>query len=74
MATHRVELRERAATDIERAADHYVGEGGEALALRFIGAVETAIGQIAHSPFVGSLRFSYELGFPELGSTGQAAA
>ena len=66
MAARRIELRELAATDIERTADHYYAEGGEALALRFIDAVEHTLGQIGRSPQIGSLRLSYELEIPEL--------
>jgi toxin ParE1/3/4 len=59
-------LRERAAIDIDRAADHYLGEAGAEVALRFVDAVERAVGQIGRSPQSGSLRFSYELEIPGL--------
>ena len=66
MTARRIELRQLAAADISDAADHYLPEDGEALALRFIGAVEHAVGRIGRSPHLGSLRFSYELEIPEL--------
>lgn len=61
-----IELRQLAAADIDDAVDHYNGEGGESLALRFVDALEHAVGRIGRSPHVGSLRFSYELDIPEL--------
>lgn len=66
MTARRIELRHLAAADIADAADHYKDDGGEALALRFIDAVEHAIGRIGRSPHLGSLRFSYELDIPQL--------
>jgi toxin ParE1/3/4 len=61
-----VELRDQAADDIDAAIDHYVAAGGGALALRFIDAVEMAVDRIGRYPLTGNLRFSYELGIPEL--------
>lgn len=66
MAARSVQLRERAATDIEHAADYYRSEAGADAALRFIDAIERAVGQIARSPNSGSLRFAYELEIPDL--------
>ncbi len=66
MAARSVQLRERAATDIDIAADHYRSESGADVALRFIDAIERAVGQIARSPQSGSLRFAYELEIPGL--------
>lgn len=66
MVARSVRLRERAAIDIEQAAGHYLGEGGVDVALRFLEAVERAVGQIGRSPNSGSLRFSYELEIPGL--------
>ncbi len=66
MTARRIEFRQLAATDISDAAGHYLGEGGEALALRFIDAVEHAVVQIGRSPHLGPLRFSYELDIPQL--------
>jgi toxin ParE1/3/4 len=66
VAARSVRLRERAAIDIDRAADDYLGEAGAQVALRFVDAVERAVGQIGRSPHAGSLRFSYELEIPGL--------
>ena len=61
-----VELRDHAAADIDAAVDQYIAAGGGALALRFIDAVEMAVDRIGRHPLTGNLRFSYELGIPEL--------
>ncbi len=66
MPARPVRLRERAAVDIDRAVDHYLAEADTDVALRFVEAVERAIGQIGRSPHSGSLRFSYELEIPGL--------
>jgi toxin ParE1/3/4 len=66
VAIRSVRLRERAATDIDLAADYYLREADEAVALRFVDAVERAVSHISRSPQSGSLRFSYELAIPEL--------
>ncbi len=67
MPARPVRLRERAAVDVDRAADHYLAEADTDVALRFVDAVERAVGQIGRSPQSGSLRFSYELEIPGLG-------
>jgi toxin ParE1/3/4 len=59
-------LRERAATDIEQAVSYYLTEADTDVALRFIDAVERAVGQIGRSSHAGNLRFSYELEIPGL--------
>lgn len=59
-------LREVAQCDVEDVVDYYVGEGGEALALRFVDALEHALRQIARHPGAGSPRFGYELHLPGL--------
>ena len=56
----------RAAADIDQVVDFYLAEADTEVALRFIDAVERAIGQIGRSPQSGSLRFSYELEIPGL--------
>jgi toxin ParE1/3/4 len=66
VAARSVQLRERAATDIGHAADCYRREASADVALRFIDAVERAVGHIARSPQSGSLRFAYELEIPDL--------
>ena len=66
MAPRPVRLRERAASDIDQAADYYLREAGTDVALRFIDAVERAVNQIGRAPQSGSPRFSYELEIPDL--------
>lgn len=63
-----VELRARAARDIEAAVDYYAVEAGEDVALRFISALNEAFGYLAGYPQSGTLRWSHELGIPELRS------
>lgn len=66
MISRSVQLRERAATDIDQAVDYYRSEAGADVALRFIEALERAVGQTARSPRSGNLRFAYELEIPDL--------
>jgi len=66
VAARPVQLRERAATDIDHAADYYRSEAGADIAFRFIDAIERTLGQIARSPQPGSLQFAYELEIPDL--------
>lgn len=66
MSARSVRLRERAAVDIDQAVDSYLTEADTGVALRFVDAVERAVGQIGRSPHSGSLRFSYELEIPDL--------
>ena len=61
-----VRLRERAAADIDQAVGYHLAEADTDVALRFVDAVERAVGQISRSPQSGSLRFSYELEIPGL--------
>lgn len=61
-----VQLRERAAVDIDEAVDFYLDEADADVALRFVDAVERAFGQTGRSPLSGSLRFSYEIEIPGL--------
>ena len=63
-----VELRARAARDIEGAVDYYAAEAGEDVALRFISALTEAFGLLAGFPHSGTLRWSHELGIPGLRS------
>jgi toxin ParE1/3/4 len=61
-----VQLRRRAADDINAALDHYRRQAGRAVAVRFVNALERALNHVARHPHNGSLRFAYELGIPEL--------
>lgn len=63
-----VELRARAARDIEGAVDYYAVEAGEDVALRFISELDEAFGHLTNYPQSGTLRWSHELGIPELRS------
>ncbi len=65
MPARPVRLRERAAADIDQAVDFHLAEADTDVAMRFVDAVERAVGQIGRSPHSGSLRFSYELEIPE---------
>ena len=66
MPARPVRLRERAAVDVDQAVDYYLAEANTDVAVRFVDAVERAVGQISRSPRSGSLRFSYELEIPDL--------
>lgn len=66
MPERHARLRSLAASDIDEAIAYLLSDGGDAVALAFIGALEVGINQIARSPNAGSLRFAYELGIPEL--------
>ncbi len=59
-------LRAVAASDIELAVDHYLDEAGAEVAARFVYALERDFGRLARQPQLGSLRFAYELGIPDL--------
>ena len=66
MPVRPVRLRERAATDIEQAVSYYLAEADTEVAVRFVDAVERAVGQIGRSSHPASLGFSYELEIPGL--------
>jgi len=61
MRVKRVVRRERAERDIDEAAAHYRAEGGTALEVRFIDALEAAIRHIATNAAAGSPRYASEL-------------
>jgi toxin ParE1/3/4 len=62
----RTVLRTRADRDVEEAIDFYLGEGARSAALKFIDALEQALGEIEHHPAIGSSRYAAELGLPGL--------
>lgn len=66
MASSPVALRAQAVDDVERIVDHYLDEAGESLALKFVDALERATIRIGRVPLIGTLRFSYEVGIPDL--------
>ena len=59
-------LRRLAERDAEEAIDHYLAEGGADLALRFIDALEVALGKVGTMPPAGSPRYAHELDLPGL--------
>lgn len=61
-----VVLREVAARDVDEALAHYIEEGGDALALDFIDAIEAALRHICAHPASGSPRYGIELDLPDL--------
>ena len=70
MTERQANLRARAASDIDEKIAYLRGEARAAVALDFIDALENGINHITRSPNVGSLRFAYELGIPELRAWG----
>lgn len=48
--------------DIEAATDHYFEAGGEGLATRWAGALETALRHVQSRPATGSARYAATLG------------
>lgn len=61
-----VQLRSRAASDVDDIVDQLVHDAGSSRAFAFITALESALRHIATAPNSGSLKFGYELGIPEL--------
>lgn len=66
MTRKAVVRRSQAQRDIEEAADHYFAEGGAALELRFVDALQAAVTRIATNPGVGSPRYATVLAIPGL--------
>ena len=66
MKPRQVIPRQRANQDVEEAVDHYLQEGGEAVALGFIEALERAYSHLSGYPATGLTRFAHELDIPEL--------
>lgn len=64
-----VRLHRRAVLDIEDAAAYYQAEAEKGMAECFARAVEAQLVRIAEFPALGSLRFSMELGIPQLRSS-----
>lgn len=58
--------RELAQRDIDDAIAHYQTEGGQALALRLIDALQQGFQRIGRHPGVGSPRYAHELGLEGL--------
>lgn len=68
MTSKRVVLRERAQRDVDEAIDFYLAQGGDAVALRFVDALQATLGVISRQPAAGSPRYAQELDLPELRS------
>jgi toxin ParE1/3/4 len=66
MTAKPVARRSQAQKDIEQAADHYFAEGGAALELRFVDALQASVTQMATHPGTGSLRHANMLAMPGL--------
>jgi toxin ParE1/3/4 len=60
--------REAACRDVEAAVDFYAAEADEAVALRFVDALEAAYRAISRHPATGSSRYGHELDLPGLRS------
>ena len=56
--------------DVDSAIDHYFIEGGQQVALDFIGALERALTHIADRPATGSPPYAHELNLPGLRAWG----
>lgn len=61
-------LRAVAQRDVEEAVAYYRDEVGPDVTLDFVESVEAAIRTLCGHPFVGSLKFAFELGIPDLRS------
>lgn len=66
MKAKRVIPRALAGRDVDEAIAHYLIEGGERVALRFIDAVERAYAHVGRQPASGSPRYAHELDIPGL--------
>lgn len=58
--------RQQANRDVDVAVSYYLSEAGEAVALRFIHALEKAYAHIGRHPAAGSPRYAHELNLPAL--------
>ena len=66
MTTKAVIPRELANQDVDEAIDHYLGEGAEQAALRFVDDLEKAYTHISRQSASGSPRYAHELNLPGL--------
>jgi len=58
----------QALRDIDEALAHYIAEAGDAVALRFIDALDAAFEVLGRQPGIGSPRYAHELNLPGLRS------
>ena len=66
MTTKAVIPRELANQDVDEAIDHYLGEGAEQAARRFVDDLEKAYTHISRQSASGSPRYAHELNLPGL--------
>jgi toxin ParE1/3/4 len=66
MAMKPVVPRELAHLDVEDVIEHYLRDGGTAVALGFVDELERAYTHIARHPATGSPRYAHQLGFADL--------
>lgn len=52
--------------DVDDAIDHYAGEAGPPVVLKFVDALESAYAHIGRHPATGSPRYAQALGLPGL--------
>lgn len=64
--------RELANRDVDEAVAHYLAEGSEDAALKFIDALEDTYARIGRHPASGSPRYAHELDIPGLRSAALA--
>jgi toxin ParE1/3/4 len=61
-----VHLRRQADQDIKQIVEYYRSQANDAVAARFIDALETAVARLGANPSSGSPRLSYELDIADL--------
>ena len=66
MSPKPVILRAAAVADVDRILEHYLGEAGPGLAMRFVDSLEETFGRIGLHPAAGSPRCAHELALPGL--------
>lgn len=64
----RAHLRAAAQRDVEQAVAAYRDEASLEVSLDFVGSLEAAVQSLCTHPFIGSLRYAFELDIPELRS------
>ncbi len=66
MSAKPIRLSTAASRDADAAVAYYLAQGGPSVALRFVAALEQALGKVAHNPAAGSPRYMHELDLPGL--------
>lgn len=70
MTESQARLRSIAAADIDETIAYLRSAASDAVALNFVEALENGINHVTRSLQLGSLRFAFELGIPELRAFG----